>query len=203
MVSRSREWLGVAPGSRRHAHEVGPSRRDVGEVAAAEGRVENVQPRRGPARSAAPGPVRGEYRGRRAPPPGVVRRPSCPTVQHGRRGRRGCRRHPDIIGRETLSGYAQTPRRRSSVGAQPVLQPEFHPEPECHQRRFAPRGARRRLLVLTAGPGGRGRARRTACSDGAEIACRTSRSPASGPPSTMKPSAASESMNRACSSQPS
>jgi signal transduction histidine kinase len=53
-----------------------------------------------------------------------------------------------------LGEFAQLVRGRSSVDSRPVLQPEFHPEPECHQRRFAPRGGRRRLLVLTAGPGG-------------------------------------------------
>ena len=44
---------------------------------------------------------------------------------------------------------------------------------------------------------------RMASSDGAEIACSTWRPFSSGPPRTMKPSSTRESMNRACSSQPS
>ena len=42
----------------------------------------------------------------------------------------------------------------------------------------------------------------TACSEGAEIACRISRSPDSGPPRTMNPSSTRESIKCACSSQP-
>ena len=45
---------------------------------------------------------------------------------------------------------------------------------------------------------------RTACSEGAEIACKISRpSPPRGPPRRMNPSSTRASMKRACSSQPS
>ena len=44
---------------------------------------------------------------------------------------------------------------------------------------------------------------RTSSSEEAKIACKISRSPASGPPRRMNPSSTSQSMNRACSSHPS
>ena len=60
--------------------------------------------------------------------------------------------HPSPLRRRMLSSLCGLPQRSSLKPGRSCGR--NHPKPESHQRRLAPRGGRRQVVALTAGPGG-------------------------------------------------